>query len=511
MDAPSLTDRLRALRDALGGGLVERDVAVRLALLAALAGEHLLLVGPPGTGRRAVARRLPLAFVDATFFERHVTPTTTADEVFGPGTEGGRRVDGYLPSAGFAFLDGVLEAGSAVRNGLLTLLDERILDDGPRRHPAPLVTAIAATTEPPPDADALADRFLLRLRVDPVSDAAFPRLLAARDAPPWVPVALRLSADDRRRLRAEADTVDVPDAIIALLAELRAFCAARGIVVSDRRWRRAAGLLRVAAAANGRRAVAPGDCALLRHCLWTRPEQAAALDDWWAARAVPEALGPIEAQVAAWEAALAHRHAERAQARDEAGRPLYVQGDGTPTTRPTAARPRTRHGEALYLAPPGAVATNGLPVTDRTRGDRGYTLAELDALRLRGVPGAASLRPFRSWPGRSAYLADPESRLLGEEALPPSLGPAPHDPAQVADALAAIDALGRALGELRETCDRSAAAADDLWGGAAAFAPTADALRGALAASDALAARLAAARGGFAALPLSTGAATTAR
>ncbi|MCA9527332.1 MAG: ATP-binding protein, partial [Myxococcales bacterium] len=62
----SLTERLRALRDVLQDGLVERDTAVRLALLAALAGEHLLLIGPPGTAKSLVARRLALAFSEVT-------------------------------------------------------------------------------------------------------------------------------------------------------------------------------------------------------------------------------------------------------------------------------------------------------------------------------------------------------------------------------------------------------------------------------------------------------------
>ncbi len=67
---PHLTARLASLRDRLLGGLVERDVPIRLALLAALAGEHLLLIGPPGTAKSLVARRLHLAFGSSV--RRHV-------------------------------------------------------------------------------------------------------------------------------------------------------------------------------------------------------------------------------------------------------------------------------------------------------------------------------------------------------------------------------------------------------------------------------------------------------
>ena len=182
---PELSVRLRALQDALLTGLVERDVAVRLALLAALAGEHLLLVGPPGTAKSLIARRLRLAFADSTYFERLLTRFTVPEELFGPLSIRGleedryeRLTEAYLPTASIAFLDEIFKANSAILNALLTLLNEREFDNGARRVETPIIAVIGASNELPDDEElaALFDRFPLRLHVGPVSKDAFPDL-----------------------------------------------------------------------------------------------------------------------------------------------------------------------------------------------------------------------------------------------------------------------------------------------------------------------------------------------
>src|SRR5512134_3819496 len=183
-----LANELAALLDELEHGLVERRLHVRLALLAALAGEHTLLIGPPGTAKSELARRLHLAFREARYFERLLTRFSVPEELFGPLSIQAleqdryeRHTAGFLPDASIAFIDEVFKANSAILNALLTLLNEREFDNGAGRQRCPLISVIGATNAVPEDevGEAFFDRFLLRLPIVPVSDEGFGDLLRA--------------------------------------------------------------------------------------------------------------------------------------------------------------------------------------------------------------------------------------------------------------------------------------------------------------------------------------------
>jgi MoxR-like ATPase len=303
--------RLQQLLDALEHGLLERADAVRLCLLAALAGEHVLLIGPPGTAKSAMARRLHRAFDDAPYFERLLTRFSTPEELFGPLSLKALEHDryerltaGYLPTAGIAFLDEVFKANSAILNALLTLLNEREFDNGTGRMRTPLVSVVGASNEVPADEAlrAFYDRFLLRVPVAAVSDYAFEALLRLPDdlEAPMQP----LTRAELQALRSGRERIALPDDVLQQLRELRALAARSGIAVSDRRWRQLVGLLRTAALSEGRLAVDVWDLWLAPYALAAEPAQVAPLQQWFVeqvAQAAPQDAPWLSRAVEAFE------------------------------------------------------------------------------------------------------------------------------------------------------------------------------------------------------------------
>lgn len=452
-----ITARLASLRDKLLVGLVERDVPVRLALLAALAGEHLLLVGPPGTAKSLIARRLHLAFGASTYFERLLTRFSVPEELFGPLSIKGLEEDryerlttSYLPKASIAFLDEIFKANSAILNALLTLLNEREFDNGARREQAPLIAAVGASNELPEgdELDALFDRFLLRYHVGPVSQRGFPTLLGLQgESIVDVPPDIQLSTDDLAAVRRASVSVVVPDDVIALLADLREWCAAERIMVSDRRWRKVVKLLQTSALTNGRTSVSIWDCWLLQHCVWSVADQRAKIFDWYAGRAgASAAMDPsrLTKIVVSWEGRLKHDQTSRSQMRDAEGNPLFKAEDGQTTTLSLGEAQARRGPELLFLAPPGMRTEHphnyGTQIEDRRNGGKGFTRSELDVLWGEDG-GGGRWREFKHWTSRDAYLVNKANHLLEEVALQPQMEPTRHKTAYVSACLDEITGL----------------------------------------------------------------------
>lgn len=299
------TDGYDSLRDKVGKsilnlqeGLLERDMEVRLMLLAALCGEHLLLLGPPGTAKSELSRRLS-SLTGGEYFERLLTRFSVPEELFGPLSikglerdEYNRKTEGYLPTAEVAFIDEIFKANSAILNALLTLLNERLFDNGNERLPVPLLCLVGASNELPEseELDALYDRFLIRKSVEQVSKGQLGDLarLAAKntnrlrnnDAPSAGVGSIKnlkdLTLDDFKSTAKDAiDHIDISDEIIDLMTELRNYLQDKcepPIYVSDRRFMKSVNMMQVAAFADNRSHVSEADCLLLEFVMGNKPD-----------------------------------------------------------------------------------------------------------------------------------------------------------------------------------------------------------------------------------------------
>lgn len=314
-------DRLREVIDRASAGLTDRRALVELTVLAAVAGEHLLVAGPPGTAKSEAIRRVA-ALIEARSFEYLLGRFTEPSEIFGPVDlrrlqEGvyATVTEGMLPEAEIAFLDEVFRGSSAILNALLTLLNERTWRRGGTVLRCPLRVAVGATNELPDDPGlaAFADRFLLRVFVEPVPDSQIEELLTAIDrAPDLTPVASTADLDALHRAAAEVDLRPVRPLLADALLRLRE----AGVELSDRRMVRSQALLRAAAALDGRREASARDLWTLVHVAPTAPEQALAREVLEASL-VSSANGllPEAAELAArGPAARAHRLLLAAQA-----------------------------------------------------------------------------------------------------------------------------------------------------------------------------------------------------
>ncbi len=277
---------------------VAKDELIELLMTSALAQEHLLIVGPPGTAKSELIKRFALLCSgdgqaskkgSLSYFEYLLTRFTEPNELFGPinisafqkGRGTRRDTRNMLPRAEIAFLDEVFKANSAILNALLTLLNERIFYNGDQRDEVPLLCAIGATNAVPDDPElaALYDRFLLRVWTDNVEEPLFPQLFhrgwkleCNRIAAGYgLQLSSVTSTDALRELYKELEQIDVAP-IEKEYREVVRRIRAEGIQLSDRRVIKLLKLIAASALRQRRPAAGIADFWVLRH-VWNDPGQ----------------------------------------------------------------------------------------------------------------------------------------------------------------------------------------------------------------------------------------------
>lgn len=281
-----LKNRITEILESLNENIHERDEVISIALLSALADQNIFLFGPPGTAKSLISRRLANAFETESYFEYLMQKFSTPEEVFGPISitelkkdNYVRKTNGFLPNAEFAFLDEIWKSSPAILNTLLTVINEKLFRNGSEVKKVPLKVLISASNETPPSGqglEALYDRFLTRLYVPPMEDKKnFESLLGSASTSSDIHIRddIRIRNDEWEQWKKEIGKIKLSDETLNVIHSIRFAFEEKGneldIYVSDRRWQRAANLLKAGAFFCDRDETSLVDTLLLRHCLWT--------------------------------------------------------------------------------------------------------------------------------------------------------------------------------------------------------------------------------------------------
>ncbi len=178
----ALRRRFQDLRDRLRATLVGKPELADLVLVAAVAKEPLLFVGPPGTGKSEIIRQLTAAvgIGDSEYFEYTLTSGTEVREILGDSADDDVGCKAATMSAAqIAYLRDVFACNSAVLNFLLNVIDKGQRWEGGAASPlrAPILFASASTLPEEGAHRALCDRFALKVESDVVHEEYFGELL----------------------------------------------------------------------------------------------------------------------------------------------------------------------------------------------------------------------------------------------------------------------------------------------------------------------------------------------
>ena len=286
--------QIKKMLDVMSEGIYEKEHILAMALMSAIAGESIFLLGPPGTAKSLVARRLKLAFSNAKAFEYLMSRFSTPDEIFGPVSISLLKnedryecvVDGFLPTATVVFLDEIWKAGPSIQNALLTAVNERVFHNGRAILSLPMKVLIAASNELPAEdegLEALWDRFLVRMVSNCIqAESTFFKMIRqipVRDIA--MPEELQITEEIYESWQQEIHSIAVPDDVCSIVTTIRKRLkdeAAKDgnkdmdFYVSDRRWKKCFHIMQTAAFLNGRKCIDMTDIPILFHCLWNTAE-----------------------------------------------------------------------------------------------------------------------------------------------------------------------------------------------------------------------------------------------
>lgn len=273
-------EKFALIEEELNECFAERSQVIRGCLVALLSGKHVLLLGPPGTGKSLLARSVCNAITGSRFFEKLLTRFTGQEELFGPIAASQlkndkflRKIDGYLPDAHIAFLDEIYKANSAILNSLLTLANEGIFHNDGVPVKTPLMSIIGASNEIPDGEDGLEafdDRLHIRFIVQRITDRANMEKMLRHGS---FTSSASVTISELIQAKADVAKVTISPQVMAIYLDLWHGLTKKkfGVGITDRVFKQAIDIIKAEAWLEGRDTVREEDFEILQHVFWKDP------------------------------------------------------------------------------------------------------------------------------------------------------------------------------------------------------------------------------------------------
>ena len=193
-------------------------------------------------------------------------------------------IRGKIPDCHICFLDEIFKASDGILNALLTALNERRYTNEGTTIDIPTISFFSASNEIPNFANPeekilkpLYDRFELKVVTEYVEDrdtrlAVLKSKQAQQGQLKPLPRAL-VTLDELEMMQKDVAQVAVPDSVNELMDDVLCELRGKGVHISDRKYFNYAPIAQAKAWLEGRDAVEPSDLTILRHYLWTMPEE----------------------------------------------------------------------------------------------------------------------------------------------------------------------------------------------------------------------------------------------